>query len=341
MGRRRQPQVVDERRIRLTTDEPIESKIQQILSVLVCQDLSISDVDVYWYFERTRESIKRFEEFPYYLYKAVWDEDFEPIQWGDHENGETILVNYALLDLYLNDHHYQKYRPLDYTGDFSSKHRINDAGQDSGNRLHYNMVEVFGFNEITNNLLPQMNLPDARTDIKNLRDKLKHICEKGQVPFRWIEYHHSDFFKADNQPGEPPKRKNSKFFKLCQTLKTNYRVRTAPQHERKTMRGPSNAVPVEEEPHYGLRDHHSYETDAYHHLPPYYQYRDVGQYYDEYDDLKAVHPSPVFSDANFDQESLTRAREDGESDINHASSMTDIDVFSCRSTVGSELIETN
>ena len=42
-------------------------------------------------------TIKKFEEFPYFLYKAVWDKDFEALQWGEHENGETILINYGLL----------------------------------------------------------------------------------------------------------------------------------------------------------------------------------------------------------------------------------------------------
>lgn len=62
-------------------------------------DLSISDDPSAWIFERTCELIKTFEEFPYFLYKAVWDEEFEAIQWGNHENGETILINYELLDL--------------------------------------------------------------------------------------------------------------------------------------------------------------------------------------------------------------------------------------------------
>lgn len=29
--------------------------------------------------------------------QAVWDDDFEAIQWGEHEGGETILINYKLL----------------------------------------------------------------------------------------------------------------------------------------------------------------------------------------------------------------------------------------------------
>ena len=44
------------------------------------KDLSIDDDDVFWEFgNKPPICIKLFEEFPYYLYKAVWDEDFEVI----------------------------------------------------------------------------------------------------------------------------------------------------------------------------------------------------------------------------------------------------------------------
>ena len=72
-----------------------------------------------------------------------------------------------------------------------------------------------------------MNFPD----LAKFFFKLDNICMKHAIGERrgnWIEYHHSDFFKADNQVGQPPKRKNSKFFKICQTLKTDYRVRKFP-----------------------------------------------------------------------------------------------------------------
>ena len=40
-----------------------------------------------------------------------------------------------------------------------------------------------------------------------------------------MEYHHPDFFQNDNFGHDIPKGKNSKFFKLCQTLKMPYRLR--------------------------------------------------------------------------------------------------------------------
>lgn len=60
----------------------------------------------------------------------------------------------------------------------------------------------------------------------------------------------SDFFKLDtlirtNSPIDSqilPKRKNSKFFKLCQTLKTKYRVR---KHQSESG---SRMVPIENDP---------------------------------------------------------------------------------------------
>ena len=109
----------------------------------------------------------------------------------------------------------------------------NESG--AGNRLHYNLVEVFGFNEIRDNLDTYREYPELASFFLKLED----ICIRHNIPYQhgiWIEYHHSDFFKADNQIGQPPKRKNSKFFKICQTLKTDYRVRKFPESEQKTVR---------------------------------------------------------------------------------------------------------
>lgn len=329
MGRKRRldtVQPIDERREILTEDEPTNEKIKQILSVLLVADLSISDDPSAWIFERTCELIKTFEEFPYFLYKAVWDEEFEAIQWGNHENGETILINYELLDLYLNGPQYLSQRPEKYKNDFYPNHVNNESG--AGNRLHYNLVEVFGFNEIRDNLDTYREYPELASFFLKLED----ICIRHNIPYQhgiWIEYHHSDFFKADNQIGQPPKRKNSKFFKICQTLKTDYRVRKFPESEQKTVR-------VENEPPYRIPQSYIM-PQSYHQYPPYH----IPQNH-AFDDLNAVQPSPDFSDANIDQESLSRAREETDSDIHRPASLTDTvtDMFSVRSTVGSA-IETN
>ena len=54
-----------------------DNKIRQLLEVLLLYDPSIEAHDVLWEFNGKTRTIKKFEEFPYYLYKAIWDEDFK------------------------------------------------------------------------------------------------------------------------------------------------------------------------------------------------------------------------------------------------------------------------
>ena len=51
-------------------------KIRKILEVLLLYDPSIETNDEWWEFNGQQRKIKKFEEFPYYLYKAIWDDDF-------------------------------------------------------------------------------------------------------------------------------------------------------------------------------------------------------------------------------------------------------------------------
>ena len=61
----------------------------------------------------------------------------------------------------------------------------------------------------------------------------------------WVEYHHPDFLKRDSSNVDNPKGKNSKFFKLCQTLKMPYRLRKQTTSERSsTKRRRSSAYRV-------------------------------------------------------------------------------------------------
>ena len=54
-----------------------DNKIRQILEVLLLYDPAIETHDVVWEFNGKSRTIKKFEEFPYYLYKAIWDADFK------------------------------------------------------------------------------------------------------------------------------------------------------------------------------------------------------------------------------------------------------------------------
>lgn len=186
------------------TSEDEHQKLKMILEVLVLKDLSIAEHDVKWEFGQKVHQIKEFEEFPYYLYKAVWDDDFEPIQWTDFEYGETILINYEKIEELLD-----KYCGSQHMGEYEIDH----------NRLRHNLVEVFGFNEI-----PKDNLQAYKND-ENFAIFFNKIAQIGGALSGWVEYHHPDFFKNDTNLADNPKGKNSKFFKLCQTLKMPYRLR--------------------------------------------------------------------------------------------------------------------
>jgi hypothetical protein len=61
--------------------ELIETKMKKILDVLVVQNLSTAHDVEDWELGEYKYKIKRYEVFPYYLLKAILDEDFRPIQW--------------------------------------------------------------------------------------------------------------------------------------------------------------------------------------------------------------------------------------------------------------------
>jgi hypothetical protein len=178
-----------------------------VTRVLTIKDLSIEDETVIWEYGQTHVPIKAFEEFPYYLYKAIWDYDFKAIQWAKYENGETILINYSVIQNYLI-----KYFP-ERLQNTEAEYRVEH------NRLRHNLVEVFGFNEIC-----KQNLKTYR-DEEHLREFFDELHTIDTPLDNWVEYHHPDFFQDDNSGHEIPKGKNSKFFKLCQTLKMPYRLR--------------------------------------------------------------------------------------------------------------------
>ena len=71
--------------------EPVspDNKIRQILEVLLLYDPAIETHDVVWEFNGKSRMIKKFEEFPYYLYKAIWDADFKVSYW-------TLCDNFSL-----------------------------------------------------------------------------------------------------------------------------------------------------------------------------------------------------------------------------------------------------
>jgi hypothetical protein len=117
------------------------------------------------------------------------------------------------------------------------------------NRLQHNLVNIFGFNDMgCQNFEDERQVNAVYHNNHEFFEMTDRICEEnGLAPIgRWQEFHHSDFFKAgeffspkvlfedselsDNPHIEDrhrPKRKNSKFFKICQTLKSDYRVRKA------------------------------------------------------------------------------------------------------------------
>ena len=109
----------------------------------------------------------------------------------------------------------------------------------------------------------------------------------------WVEYHHPDFFQKDrwsffsgrgkltarsfdtgwgsvvsfsafefisisyqdNPHAEIPKGKNSKFFKLCQTLKMPYRLRKQDTNDKGKRRRSDRLIPVSNEPCIQNRPH--------------------------------------------------------------------------------------
>ncbi|CAG5111497.1 Oidioi.mRNA.OKI2018_I69.chr2.g5800.t1.cds [Oikopleura dioica] len=185
---------------------PVDLKIQQIIYHLLIQG---------------------YELFPYFLYKAVWDDDFDPIQWGDHMHGETIVVNFHMLFQLAQGCRVagkEVGRAPEYVDNYG-------PGDDMNNRLQHNLVNIFGFNDIgVGNVEDERNLNQIYQTNQAFFWKLDQLCEKYNLDSfsSWHEFHHADFFKNDNPKIEDrhrPKRKNSKFFKICQTLKTDYRVR--------------------------------------------------------------------------------------------------------------------
>ena len=94
-------------------------KIHEMIYHLLVLDLDIGNDPVPWSFTDASKlfewhtMIQKHELFPYFLYKAVksalreinnmllkvWDDDFPAIMWGEHAQGETIIVNFELLFL--------------------------------------------------------------------------------------------------------------------------------------------------------------------------------------------------------------------------------------------------
>ena len=87
MGRKRkangqiQPEENNPIRVLEERREDFVTKMQKILDVLVVQNLSTAHDIEYWELGDYLYEIKRYEQFPYYLLKAMLDEDFKAIQW--------------------------------------------------------------------------------------------------------------------------------------------------------------------------------------------------------------------------------------------------------------------
>lgn len=305
-------------KIKHVQDEDMTLKLKEILRVLLCKDLTIEAEPVPWVHKfgtkTLKDEIAEFEEFPYYLYKAVWDDDFEAIQWGEHEGGETILINYKLLGSYLTS----IYRPDEYENDYYVSHKISsENGEEPNNRLHYNLVKVFGFTEIDRENFAAAAQEGIHPDTNpHFWQKLDEICHNWKIDWEsfndlpWIEYHHSDFFKLDTliRTDSPidsqilPKRKNSKFFKLCQTLKTKYRVR------KQQSESGSRMVPIENDP----RDDNRVVDRYYLPAEP-----ENEEYDDDYEKQFQDFPYASSEFSNIDRESLSRAREDAASELSY------------------------
>merc|ERR1711892_1514634 len=176
--------------VALHTDITPDNKIRQILEVLLLYDPCIETHDVAWEFNGKVRNIKKFEEFPYYLYKAIWDADFKAIQWAAYQNDETMLINYDMIDRLLVDFFDDR-----QTEDFDIEH----------NRLRHSLVEIFGFNEI-----PKDNIRQNKDDLQ-YPDFFNELEECGGPNVNhWVEYHHPDFLKRDSSNVDNPKGKNSK-----------------------------------------------------------------------------------------------------------------------------------
>jgi len=273
--------------------ETVAVKIKDILKVLVLKDLSIEDEETQWEYMSKNVKIKLFEEFPYYLYKAVWDDDFQAIMWSQYENGETVLINYSMIEQYL----------VKYFGDPQTE----DYKQDH-NRLRHNLEEVFGFNKI-----PKQNLKHNRDrpEMSCFFNHLKNIGDGSTDP--WVEYHHPDFFQKDNPHAEIPKGKNSKFFKLCQTLKMPYRLRKQDTNDKGKRRRSDRLIPGSDMgfgpfpgPMFRHTDSGPFGPDFHSHIaqmppmPP----MNLGKSYGLPDGLQNIQP---LVDDSLDQESIDRA----------------------------------
>ena len=130
-----------------------------------------------------------------------------------------MLINYDMLDHLLDDYFDDR-----QTEDYDIDH----------NRLRHNLVEIFGFNEIPKENIRQHksdgNYPEFFEQLESYGENggllfCLSFCSGGTNIYHWVEYHHPDFLKRDSSNVDNPKGKNSKFFKLCQTLKMPYRLR--------------------------------------------------------------------------------------------------------------------
>nr|AAS21339.1 hypothetical protein 002-18 [Oikopleura dioica] len=170
---------------------------------LLVLDLDIGNEPVPWSFTDASKKfewhmmIQKHELFPYFLYKAIAKGN------GNKED-----------------------RTLYYEDNYGPSDSMN-------NRLQHNLVNIFGFNDMgCQNFEDERQVNAVYHNNHEFFEMTDRICENnGLAPIgRWQEFHHSDFFKGDNPNIEDrhrPKRKNSKFFKICQTLKSDYRVRKA------------------------------------------------------------------------------------------------------------------
>lgn len=230
---------ITKRKNHLNVDDPVPYeplpkllKIHEMIYHLLVLDLDIGNDSVPWSFTDASKKfewhtmIQKHELFPYFLYKAVWDDDFPAILWGEHAQGETIIVNFELLFLIAKGHGNKDDRTPYYVDNYGPSDSMN-------NRLQHNLVNIFGFNDMgCQNFEDERQVNSVYHNNHEFFEMTDRICEEnGLAPIgRWQEFHHSDFFQGDNPHIEDrhrPKRKNSKFFKICQTLKSDYRVRKA------------------------------------------------------------------------------------------------------------------
>ena len=138
----------------------------------------------------------------------VWDDDFPAIMWGEHAQGETIIVNFELLFLVCQSSPAtQSYSNLfqiakgNGNKDDRTPYYVDNYGPSDSmnNRLQHNLVNIFGFNDMgCQNFEDERQVNAVYHNNHEFFEMTDRICEEnGLAPIgRWQEFHHSDFFKG-------------------------------------------------------------------------------------------------------------------------------------------------